>query len=692
VAATAILRGQKPAKLRRMSEQRSPYDTAVLTGGRVLACVGADAHAPRIVREAARLAGALHSSWLALYVETPGLARRRPEDRERVLATLKLAESLGAETATLGAVDVASTVLEFARARGVTCVVMGRPTRPRWLRRLAGSVVDTLLSEASGINIELVAQPAAEDILADHTMAASVAGLGEVGSRPVRWSRYLWALALVGIATAIGWLLYPGMPGAGVVMLFLLAVILSGLHLGRGPATLTAICSGLAFNFFFTEPRLTLHIAHLADVLTFVALLAVGLVTAQLAAQARHQARVALQREERAVSLGSFTASLLGAQSERAIAEIGCDHISRVFSAEVDLLLRHDVGGAPLCSALGPGRALPEADASIAAWALERRQPAGAGTGTLPAEPLHYLPLGANDQVNAVLVLKPRVPRRVFLPEPRRALRSYAHQLALALERARWLRQARQAELAVQAEDLRNALLSGLSHDLRTPLASILGSASALLEHEEGLAAPGARELVSTIYDETLRMTRLASNLLEMARLTHGLGKPKREWIPLEELIGSVRNRLAITLRGRPVNVSLPPDLPLIQVDGLLFEQVLQNLLENAARYSPAGMPIDISAQTVDTAQGRVVRIAVMDRGPGIEDAAKDRVFDKFFRLDPEAAQSGTGLGLALCKAIVTLHGGGIGVQDRPGGGTIVWVTVPGGETLRGPEDESAVT
>lgn len=673
-----------------MTKETLSNDTRLDADGEgVLACVGADESAPFVIQEAARLAGTLRLSWIALYVETPALARRPPQDRERVLASLKIAESLGATTVTLGSIDVARSILEFARLRGISRVVAGKPGRRPWLGRLAGSLVGTLVSEAEGIHVQLVSKEPARDTLADRKMDASVAGLGR-SARAVRWERYIWAAALIGTAAGIGWVLYPGVASAGIVMPFLLAVVMSGIHLGRGPAILSALIGAFTFNFLFTEPRFTLYIHGVGDVLTFLVLLVVGLAVAQLSAQARHQARVAIQREERAVSLGAFTESLLGAQTETGIATIGCRKIAEDFSAEVGLLIHGRDGR--LQSALDIPYGLQAIDASIASWIFDHGQPAGAGTGNHSSAPLHYRPLTSGSRVIAVLILRPLSPRRLFLPEPRRALEAYAHQLALALERIRLLRQTREAELAVQAEDLRNALLSGLSHDLRAPLASILGSASALLESGNSLSTAAARELLSTVHDETLRMTRLTSNLLEMARLTRGLGKLRREWFPIEELIGSVRNRLSKLLRDRKVRVSLPPDFPLVHVDGLLFEQVLQNLLENAARYSPAGTAIEISVELNACERAPEVCIAVKDEGPGIADSDKPSVFEKFTRLDREAAQSGTGLGLALCKAVVTLHGGRIGIGDRPRGGAIFWFTVPFCAEIPRPELERVAT
>jgi two-component system, OmpR family, sensor histidine kinase KdpD len=314
-------------------------------------------------------------------------------------------------------------------------------------------------------------------------------------------------------------------------------------------------------------------------------------------------------------------------------------------------------------------------DESLARWVLDRGEPAGVGTDTLPSGEVHYVPAQSASSTLAVLAIRPTSLRRLLLPEPRRTLEAYARQVAIACERLQLVSQAREAELAVQAEDLRNALLSGLSHDLRTPLAAIVGSASALLESDRALASPAARELVSTICDEATRMSRMTSDLLDMARLTSGRAEIRREWIPLTEMVGSVRNRLATVLREREVSVTLPQDLPLLNVDGRLFEQLLQNYLENAARYTPPRTPIEINA----SADATEIRVCVLDRGDGVAPADRERIFDKFVRSAAEPAQSGVGLGLALCRAIATLHDGRVWVEDRAGGGAAFCVAVPRG-------------
>ena len=642
---------------------------------RVLVCIGADNMAPVVVRSAARLAAAMHARWTALYVETPSLSHLPSEARERVLATLKLAEQLGADTVTLGSDEIARTILEFAKSRGITRIVIGKPTRQHWLRRLAGSLVDVLVSSAQGFEVHLVAQSPAADLMANRGAAVGVAGLAPDYAWRLRWRRFPGAALIVALATAVALPLYPAVPAAGLVMIYLLAVVLVGLYLGRAPAAVAALLAGLTFNYLFTQPRFSLHIDLVDDVLTFISLLVVGLLIGELAARTRRQARIALQREERAVALAEFTEALLAAQTIPEIAEFACNAIANAFDAEIAFLAPTETAPLAMIRTGGMRRALPSCDESLARWVLDRGEPAGIGTDTLPSGDVHYVPARSASRTLAVLALRPVRLRRLLLPEPRRTLDAYARQVAIACERVYFMQHAREAELAMQAEDLRNALLSGLSHDLRTPLAAIVGSASALLENDRALATPAARELVGTICDEATRMSRMTSDLLDMARFTSGRTEIRREWIPLGEMIGSVRNRLAFILREREVSATLPADLPLMHVDGRLFEQLLQNYLENAARYSPPRTPIEITAD----ASAQEIRVCVLDRGPGVALIDHERIFEKFVRSAPEPAQSGVGLGLALCRAIAGLHDGRVWVEDRAGGGAVFCVAVPRG-------------
>lgn len=637
---------------------------------KILACIAADASAITVMTQAARAAQSCGASWIALYVETPELARLPVASRQKVLDLLQQCAELGAETYTLGSIDIAQTILAFAQTRGVTRIIVGAPTRHRWLRRLGGSMIETLIDDSRGVIIEIIPTPASSRTVGpDHNPTLDATPFPETPQR--KWPHFLLAACLVLMASIVGAALQGLLPSASLVMLYLIAALLSGLYLGRGPAVLAALGGSLLFNLLFTEPRYTLHIYQLADVVNFAALLTTGLVVAQLSARARHQARVAVQREERAVSIGAFSGALLTAQGSREIAQIACEHIGRAFDADADLWLRSNDGGIACVS----NRIVVGADEQLVRQMLENPSCDAAQVDANVS--LQYISISGSAHPLGVLVVRPKNWKRFSRPEPRRALQSYTRQLALALERAQLLQQKKDAEMAVRAEDLRNNLLAGLSHDLRTPLASILGSASALADKSDMLSRESQAELIATIHEETVRMTRLVTNLLEMASLTHGFARLKREWFPIEELIGSVRHRLATLLEDRTVSVVLAPNLPLIFVDGLLFEQVLQNLLENAVKYSAAQTPIEIAVWREACDGAEELRFIVADRGIGVPPESRHLIFEKFHRASNETAQSGVGLGLALCKSIVLLHGGSIGMEPRDGGGSAFWVSIP---------------
>jgi two-component system sensor histidine kinase KdpD len=301
---------------------------------------------------------------------------------------------------------------------------------------------------------------------------------------------------------------------------------------------------------------------------------------------------------------------------------------------------------------------------------------AGRGTNTLPGAEAIYMPLTGSSATIGVLAILPVSLRRIYLPEQQRLLETFLNQTALAVERVRLADQARQAEVKVETESLRNSLLSAISHDLRTPLSSIVGASSSLVEDADRLDAVAKRELTQTIYDEAQRMTTLANNVLDMARLETGAITLKRDWYPLEEIVGSVLTRLRTRLGARPVRVALAPGLPLLNFDAVMIEQVLVNLLENALKYTPRGSPLEIGAEA-STAD---VTVWVADHGAGIPPGEADRLFEKFYRAEPERAQSGVGLGLTICRALIEAHGGHIWAANRPGGGAIFRFTLPIGE------------
>jgi two-component system sensor histidine kinase KdpD len=361
-----------------------------------------------------------------------------------------------------------------------------------------------------------------------------------------------------------------------------------------------------------------------------------------------------------------------------ALLQISVRHVSEVFASPVVVLLPSDGTG---LASVGGGQFDPDAnDLGVARWVFEHRQPAGLGTATLPGASALYVPqLGSTGAVG-VLGVRPADRHAFDAPERLHQLETFAAQTALALERARLAEDAQAAQVRIETERLRNSLLSSVSHDLRTPLAAITGAVTTILDDGARLTAATRQELLESVREEADRLNRLVQNLLEMTRLESGALQLRREWHPLEEVIGAALGRLGKRLSGRRITTRVPPDLPLVPIDDVLIEQVLMNLLDNALKYTPAGSPIEIIA----TAGERNVTVEVADRGPGLPPGEENKVFDKFYRAAPTETR-GAGLGLAICRGIVQAHGGRIWAQNLPGGGVAFLFTLPLGDDKPAP-------
>jgi two-component system sensor histidine kinase KdpD len=364
---------------------------------------------------------------------------------------------------------------------------------------------------------------------------------------------------------------------------------------------------------------------------------------------------------------------LAATRGQEAMARVAVRHVSEVFDSQVVVLLpdAHEKVSQPRTAAV-PG-SFRGADLAVAQWVQDHGEPAGIGTDTLPAAEALYLPLAGTQKVLGVLAVLPANPRRVLLPEQFHLLETFAAQIALAIERAQLADHAHRAQVTAETEGLRNALLASISHDLRTPLAVISGASSSLVEKGEQLPAAEREALASSIFQQSQDMAELIANVLQMTRLEGGAISVERDWHALSEIAGSVLTRLRERLAGHNVRVWLPDKLPLLRVDAGLIEQVLANLLENAAKYTPDGTAITLSAEVRD----REVLVSVEDAGPGLPDGDPEQLFAKFHRGSPEGAVGGVGLGLAICRAIVGLHRGRIWAERRPGGGALFSFTLP---------------
>ena len=667
------------------------------TGASVLALVGPRAGGEQVVRSAARLAGQLGTELHAVYVETPSLQRLSAAQRERILKTLKLAADLGAVTAVLPGHDIAATAVEYARSHNLSRITMGRghltwPWRRSHIRSLAAQAPDIDLIEVSVALRDDGARSAGAG--ADGARRAEPDELADREAAKSRAAGYaVAAAASVGMA-----LLTTPLIGyfdlANIAMLFLLVVLLVAVRFGRGPSVLATCVSVACFDFFFVAPRFSLAVSDLQYAITFGVMLAVGLITGHLTAGLRFQARVAAHREARARALYEFARELSGALQTEQIFETTARFVQSTFHARAILLvpdaegrlhLPANAASAGVGGSAGPGPGLaPALDVGIAQWSFDRAESAGLGTDTLPASPLYYMPLVAPMRTRGVLAIEPQQRRWILIPEQRQHLDTFAALAAIALERVHYIEVAQDALVNMESERLRNSLLAALSHDLRTPLTSLVGLSESLATSRPPLSQP-QQDLARSLHEESLRMSALVANLLDMARIESGELKFNLQWQPLEEVVGSALRYSANQLKQHKVGTQLPHDLPLLRFDAVLIERVLCNLLENAAKYTPQGSSIVIHA----VQRGDCVRVMVYDDGPGLPRGREEAIFEKFTRGERESAKPGVGLGLAICRAIVQAHGGTIGAGQSPLGGAAFVFTLPVGTPPEMPRIES---
>ncbi len=657
------------------------------TANALLTCVGPDAGAERVVRGAARLAGQLNAEWHAIYVETPGLQRLPAARREKILGTLTLAKELGATTAVIADADVAMSVVAYARSHNLSKLVIGRdPARRLWpWQRSSGQKLALLAPDIDLIEIGRTDGTMQNGEAKNSASPWAAAPNAETGDRrKFKRLRYVWAAIACVAVTLLSIPLAEHFDRSNIVAIFILTVVLIAVRFGRGAAALAAVLSVCSFDFFFVPPRFSFAVSDVQYILTFIIMLAVGLITGQLTAGLRFQARVAGHREERAGSLYEIARDLSGAVQIDQVVKISDESIERTFRASAALLLPNSEGRLAATSSR-TGTAL-NVDIGIAQWAFDKGKPAGFGTDTLPGSEVLYVPLRAPTRARGVLAVKARNRRLLRIPEQRQLLDTFAALIAIALERVHYVEVAQDAVVRMESERLRNSLLAALSHDLRTPLTVLVGLADSLTLTKPPLSAAQLESAVA-IQEEARRMSTLVSNLLDMARIESGEVKLNLQWQPLEEVVGSALNAARGMLTQHTLEVHVPRDLPLVRIDALLIERVLVNLLENASKYTPPGSSITLAAEVA----GDQLSVSVSDNGPGLPVGREEAVFQKFTRGERESATPGVGLGLAICRAIVESHQGKIVATHRPGGGARFTFTLPLGQPPAAAEEvESA--
>ncbi|CAN7654795.1 DUF4118 domain-containing protein [Variovorax paradoxus] len=641
------------------------------TSGAILACVGPHEGDAQTVRTAARLAGQLNVRWHAAYVETPRLQRLAAEERDRILAVLKLAEELGAATAVLTGSDVAEQLADEARRLNCATLVLGRPEPPTGWRRWwpAVPLPRALARRAPALDIMEVGRADSSRRLARAPIAATRADDDDHEKAPVHWPGYAWATAASIALTLLCTPLAHVLELSNIVMLFMLGVVGVAMRFGRGPSALAALLNVAAFDYFFVPPRLSFAVSDVQYVLTFAIMLGVGLLVGQLMAGLRFAAGVSTSRERRARSLFELTRELSAALESTQVVALGAAAVQGHFGGQALVLVTDAADQLVL------PKSPPEGfDAQVADWAFRHGQPAGLATATLAAQPWHYVPLQAPMRVRGVLALSPAQPRWLLIPEQAQQLDTLARQIAIALERVHYVEVAQQAVVEMESERLRNALLGAISHDVRTPLTALIALAESLQTLPPEAHAEAARAIVAQAHE----LHALVNNLLDMARLESGLAggavNLRRDWQSVEEVVGSAIRAARPALGPTVVQTALEPGLPLVEFDAVLIERVLVNLIENATKYGAP--PIVVGAR----AEPGMLRLTVRDHGSGLPAALlgrEQKLFDKFTRGQTESATPGVGLGLAICRAVVSAHGGEIAAANAQGGGAEFTVTLP---------------
>lgn len=622
-----------------------------------------------MIRRTALMAERWKADWHAIYVETPRLQRLPSTQRERILNALKLASDLGAVTEVIAARDIARSIGDYAQRWKATHLILGRvgiASRLRWRSGQAAAVARQVP------NIDLIMIGTTKSV---PPIAKRVApNQAELEPLP-RYTRHILVAVGAGLLAALAAApLPPYLELSNIAMLFLIPVMLISMRYGRSAAIVTTLTSVAAFDFFFVSPRFSFAVVDWQYAITFVVMLVVGLVAGQLTAILRYQASVATHRESRSRALYEFARAMSGTLEIEQIFAITRDFIRRTFQAQTVLLLPDDAGRLQTPRAVSEQDMfhLTVLDLGIAQWAFDHAAPAGVGTDMLPSSSHFYMPLVTPMRTRGILAIRPESRQWTLIPEQRRQLDTFAALAAIALERVHYVEVAQDAVVKMESERLRNSLLAALSHDLRTPLTSLVGMSESLALSTPKLSST-QQEMADVLREESARMSNMVSNLLDMARIQSGQIKLNLQWQPLEEVVGCALRACKSCLGQHEVHVSLAAELPLIRFDAALIERVLCNLLENAAKYTAAGSRISIAAN-VDQP---FAQINISDNGHGIAAGCEEAIFEKFSRGERKSATSGVGLGLTICRAIVEAHGGTIRAISLPQGGASFMFTLP---------------
>jgi two-component system, OmpR family, sensor histidine kinase KdpD len=638
--------------------QANAIDGPWAAGERILVCLNEDPRAAGLVRYTRRLADRLHAPWTAISIETRRSLQLTNEQRDRLADTLRLAEALGGEALTVpgGGRRIADDVISFAQANNVTQIIIGKATRSRWFEIIRGSVVHDLVRRAGNISVNVIAgdEPPTSPAVKTEVQTAT-------RPEPFDLGPYLMALAITAVGLGAAELIQPIFGIENVDLVFLTAVISVAVRFGLLPSLLASVAGSLCYNFFFLPPVYTLTITDPTNVAAFFFFMLIAILVSNVAARVRTEAVTANSRIRTTESLYAFSRKLAGTATLDDVLWATAYQIALMLKVRVVLLLP-EKRVLTVKAGYPPEDQLDKADLAAANWAWGNDRTAGRGSDTLPGAKRLFLPMRTGRGPIGVIGIDDDRTGPLLTPDQRRLLDALVDQGALAIERVLLVQDMDSVKRTVESDRLRSALLTSISHDLKTPLASVLGAASTMRDLDSGLTDSEKRDLLATVIDESERLNRFIANLLDMTKLESGAIVPNTTRQDIGEIVGSVLRRASKILAHHKVSLDLAADMPMLELDAVLFEQVLFNLLDNAAKYAPAGTTISIRSLR----DSESMSLQIIDEGDGIPPMELESVFDKFYRAQKgDHVRPGTGLGLAISRGFVEAMHGTITASNR---------------------------
>lgn len=635
------------------------------TKEKILVCVGPDATSIRLIRAAKRMSASLQAEWIAVHIDK---AHATEENRLAAIQNLRIAEQLGGETRILSGLDLVKTIINFAREKNITKIIIGKHIYPRWQNLFRRRLVDEIVRDSGEIDVYIITS---EDV--SHTKLNMANQSNAIHSaKRFSFKYYLIAFMVVGLITLFNYALYPYVENSNLILLYMAAVVAVALFGKTWPTLLAALMSVILYHYFFTSPSGKSIVWNIQFIFSFLIMLVVGQIISRLTALSHWESQAAQTAERHTAVLHTLSRQLASTRGINKLLDVALRCIADIFKSEITALLQKN-DQLYVAASFKTTEPMSAKEMGVAKWVNDLGQPAGLGTNTLPSSDSIYVPLMASQGAVGVLKVHPMQPDLLLIPEEMHLLEICANQLALALEVDRLQDENKNKELKVETDRVRNSLLQSVSHDLRTPILTVMGAANTLMETSSKLDTKKIKKLATNMYFELEQLNRLINNLLQMTYLETESVKLQKELYSLQEVISLVLNNMHNKLGNKPVHQRIAANLPKIPLDINLMQEVFFNLLDNAIKFTPEEAPIDIVAYIVNDD----VVVCVEDRGPGIVPDEVKKLFEKYYRGRLLTSERGLGLGLAICRSIIKVHGGDIWAENRPDGGASFRFTLP---------------